>query len=180
MYLPRFALTRRRAVLAALAVGLMAAAWPLYSQWREREFRASLTSQGHYVRAMRLLYPRTGHEPFTNDMETAMHHLRVIPVDSPMHREATDLLLLLELRMDRPQDFAAIEQARFISCMAEGKAWAVEILEQTARERPCRHFLTRDGKCVFIGCSTMWSHWCAPLANPWRLFQLEALVRDRP
>ena len=27
-------------------------------------------------------------------------------------------------------------------------AWEAEVREQTARERPCRHVLTSDGKCV--------------------------------
>ena len=163
--------------MVALALGMMAAAWPLYSQWREHEFRTSLTPQGHYVRAGRLLYPSSGLEPSTNDVRAAIHHLRVIPAEAPMHREAVELIPLIELRMDRPQDFA-IEQARFLSCMARDKAREAEIQEQTARERPCRHFLTPDGKCVFIGCGTGVTQRCAPLAHYWRLAQLEALARD--
>jgi hypothetical protein len=46
-------------------------------------------------------------------MENAIHHLRAVSADSPMHRETADLLPLIELRMDRPQDFPAAEQARF-------------------------------------------------------------------
>ena len=165
----------RRAVLAVLVL-LVAAAWQLYSRWREHEFRTSFTSQQHYVRAFWLLHPRTGREPSKNDMETAIHHLKAISANSPMHREAADLLSLLELRMDRPQDFPAIEQARFLSCMARDEAWQAEIQEQTARERPCRHLLTRDGKCIFIGCTTGLTQSCAPLATPQRLNQLEVLV----
>jgi hypothetical protein len=64
-----------------------------------REFRTSLTPQGHYVRALRLLYPRTGLQPSTKDMKPATHHLRVIPADAPMHQEAAELLPLIELRL---------------------------------------------------------------------------------
>ena len=72
MHLPRFAMTRRRAVLVALvvlALGALAAAWPLYSLyslyssgglyswWDEREFswedREFSTPHAHYLRAAR-------------------------------------------------------------------------------------------------------------------------------
>ena len=52
MYLPRFALTRRRAALAVLPLGVMAAAWPLCSQWREREFRNSVAGDLPAVRRL--------------------------------------------------------------------------------------------------------------------------------
>ena len=63
MYIPRFALTRRHAALAALALGVMAAAWLLLdSKWEAYKFArrfGTLTPWEHYDRAMHLLLPRT-------------------------------------------------------------------------------------------------------------------------
>src|SRR5256885_1740960 len=78
MYLlPQFAMTRRRAVVVALAVltlGAMAAAWPLldsmweaykFARWQEREIAwfqgdgfGTLTPKVHYDWAIRLLRPQ--------------------------------------------------------------------------------------------------------------------------
>jgi hypothetical protein len=183
MHLPRFALTRRHAALAALAalafgLGVISGEWPLlYPQWREYRAHAPLQ---HYIRATELLHPRSGLAPSNSDLKAAIHHLRAITADSPMHREAAELLPLLELRMDRPQDFPAIEQARFLSCMAEAKAEDEELREQAAREHPCRQFLTRDGKCLPNSrCTTGLTQRCAPLAYAERLAQLRTLVPFR-
>jgi hypothetical protein len=126
----------------------MSAEWPLYF--------AVLTPDQHYRLAMQHLYSgNTRLAPSTRDMEAAIHHLRVIPADSPMHREAVELIPLIELKMDRLQDFPAIEQARFLSCMAGTKLATAVWQEQMARSRPCPGLLTREGKCFVGVCATM-------------------------
>jgi hypothetical protein len=201
MHIPRFAMTRNRAVLlAALVVGLIAAAWPLHSWWRqEREFRTAIDravraiqfqypqlpehefriSLEHYARAMQLLHPRSGREPSMNDMKTAIHHLRGISAESPFHKIAADMLANLELRVNRAQDFPAIEQEQFLSCMATASAKEAELQAQVAQEHPCRHLLTSDGRCVTSFCGTGLAESCAPLATRERLAQLNALARSR-
>jgi hypothetical protein len=165
MYLPRFALTRRRAVLSALALGVLAAAWPIYSRWQERESRNSVNPMQHYSLALRLLHPRSGLAPSTSDMKAAIHHLEVIPAGDSFGQWATQLLPLLRLKRDRPQDFPAAEEAKYRSCMAKAKAQEAEVQGQVARESPRRHLLTRDGRCVTVSCATGLSEACAPLAT---------------
>jgi len=220
MYLPRFALTCRHAALAALAFGVMAAAWPRldskweaykFARWQERQIAwfqgdgfATLTPWEHYDWAMRLLHPRTKKvfrpgkdtysmpwvaEPTTDDLKNAIRHLEAIPAESDVHVRAAEvlppavyeraakLLPLLRLQRDRPQDFLALEEARYRSCIAKA---TTEVYEQVARERPCRHQLTPDGKCVTSICTTGLSEACAPLAGSERLAQLEALAPSRP
>jgi hypothetical protein len=195
MYLPLFALTRRHGALAALALGVIAAACgPIYSEWQESEFR-TLTPMQHYGLALRLLYPRTQKlystgndvisrpwiaEPSTSDLKAAIHHLEAIPTGVSFGQGATELLPLLRLKRDRPQDFLSMEQARYLSCMASIRAKRAELLEQVARERPCRHLLTSDGRCITAFCGTGLDEECAPLAGSERLAQLRALLQERP
>ena len=112
MYLPRFALTRRHAALVALAFGVMAVACgPIYSEWREMEFR-SLTPMQHYFLALRLVHPETVKqfgsdvigpwiaEPSRNDLNAAIHHLEAIPADDRFGDMATRQLPLPLLRLN--------------------------------------------------------------------------------
>jgi hypothetical protein len=77
MHVSRFAMSRKRALLAALTVlafGVMAAAWPFLdskweayksARWQERQIAwfqgggfGTLTPRAHYDWAVRLLHPR--------------------------------------------------------------------------------------------------------------------------
>ena len=212
MYLPRFALTCRHAALAALAFGVMAAAWPRldskweaykFARWQERQIAwfqgdgfATLTPWEHYDWAMRLLHPRTKKvfrpgkdtysmpwvaEPTADDLKNAIRHLEAIPPDFDVFVRGAEVLPLLRLRRDQPHDYLALEEARYRSCIARFKAKRTEVLEQVARERPCRHLLTSDGRCIAIFCNTGTGlpDACAPLAGSERLAQLRALVPFR-
>ena len=187
MYRPR-----RLAALAVLILGMLGAALPLYSRWQdsqeedrfpswEKDRFPSLTPDLHYWYALRHLNSRRrdGSVANTSDLNAAILHLEAIPADAREYREAADLLALARDRRDRPEDFPAIEEARFLSCMAEKKAREAERREEVARESPCRHVLTRDGRCITVICMTGRSEQCAPLANYQRLGQLNALLRDR-
>jgi len=163
---------------------------PIYSDWRESEFR-SLTPLQHYGLALRLLHPRTEKvfwsgndfvsgpwivEPSRNDLKAAIHHLEAIPADDPFGQWATRQLPLLRLKRDRPRDFLVVEEARYRSCIARRKAHEEEEREKAAQEQPCRHLLTSDGRCVASFCETGFAQECAPLAGSERIAQLKALV----
>jgi hypothetical protein len=182
MYLPRFAMTRRHAALAALALVVMAAAW-LFARQQESQIDwfqgggfATLTPWEHYDWAMRLLLPQTKKvfgsgdsipwvaEPTTDDLENAIRHLEAIPPDSdvftrgaevlppPVYVRATKLLPLLRLRRDQPRDYLALEEARYRSCIEKAYASGTSI------------------------CTTGLPESCAPLAGSERIAQLKALV----
>jgi hypothetical protein len=180
MYLPRFALIRRHAALAALALVVMAAAWLfLDSKWFQGSGFATLTPWEHYDWAMRLLHPRTKKlfgsgdsipwvaEPTTDDLKNAIRHLEAIPPDSdaftrgaevlppPVYVRATKLLPLLRLRRDQARDYLALEEARYRSCIAEAHSGGTSI------------------------CTTGLAQRCAPLAGSDRIAQLKALVPFR-
>lgn len=116
-------------------------------------------------------------EPTTGDLKNAIRHLEAIPQDSDVFMRAAKSLPHLRLKRDRPQDFLALEESRYRSCIAKA---TTEVYEQVARERPCRHLLTSHGRCVTSVCTTGLSEACAPLAGSERLAELRALVRDRP
>jgi len=194
MHLSRFAFTRRHAALVAVALGVMAVACgPIYSEWRESEFR-SLTPMQHYFLALRLVHPRTVKqfgsgkdavvigpwiaEPSRNDLKAAIHHLEAIPADNPVAEWASRQLPLplLRLKRDRPRDFLVVEEAMYRSCIARRKALEEEEQEKIAQEHPCRHLLTSDGSCVTSFCGTGVAQECAPLAGNDRIAQLKALV----
>lgn len=190
--------------LGALVFGAMVAAWPLldskweaykYARWQERQIAwfqgdgfATLAPWVHYYWARRLLQHRTDipwiPEPSKEAVTTAIRHLEAIPPESDVYAQAAELLPLLRLKRDRPQDFPAVEEASYRSCIARSKAQEEEVREQVARERPCRHLLTSDGKCIYADLShdtadTDPRVTCAPLAGSERLAQLRALVLDR-
>jgi hypothetical protein len=184
--------------------------WEAYkfARWQERQIAwfqgdgfDTLTPAAHYYWAMRLVHPRTNKvfqigkntsvvggwiaEPSTDALKTAIRHLEAISPGSDGYLKAAEVLPFLRLKRDRPQDFPAVEQARFLSCIASFKAERTKIQEQVARERPCRHLLTRDGKCIPFDFShdtpdTAIEVVCAPVAGSERLAQLKALVQDAP
>jgi len=174
---------------------MLVAALPLYSRWQdsrsaeeedripswEKDRFPSLTPGLHYWYALGHLNPRRrgGVVANTSDLNAAILHLEAIPADSREYAEAADLLALARERRDQPQDFPAVEEAWFLRCIAADEAKRAEIQEQVAREQPCRHTLTSDGRCVTWICTTGRSERCAPLANRQRIAQLNALLRGR-
>jgi len=103
-------------------------------------------------------------EPSTEALKTAIRHLEAIPPESDVYAQAAELLPLLRLKRDRPQDFPAVEQAKFLSCVAKDKAREAELQEQGIVD--LRHD-TRD---------TALEVECAPLAGSDRIAHLKALV----
>ena len=165
-------MTRRRAVLVALAVlalGAMATAWPLYSWWEDsREFRA-LTPSQHYARAFEVFVARSGRERITaRDVKVAIHHLEAIPAGTEFRGHAwtaEEMVPLLRLLRDRPQDFPVAADAMFWSCMARLEA----AQEEEDQKPPCRGFVDpKTGKCVIRGrCGFGFVEECAPLRPVW-------------
>ena len=150
--------------------------------WFQGDGFDTLTPWEHYDWAMRLLLPRTKKlfgsgkdavyapwvaEPTTDDLENAIRHLEAIPQDSdvfmrgaevlppPVYVRATGLLPLLRLKRDRPQDYLALEEATYRSCIAKAYASAPSI------------------------CTVGLPESCAPLAGSERIAQLRALVPFR-
>jgi hypothetical protein len=170
--------------------------------WFQGDGFGTLTPWEHYDWAMRLLLPRTKKvfrsgndtysmpwvaEPSTDELNNAIRHLEAIPPDSdlfmrgeevlppPVYVRATKLLPLLRLKRDRPQDYLALEEATYRSCIARRKALEEEEQEKAAKEHPCRHSLTSDRGCVASFCEFGLAQGCAPLAGSERLAQLKAL-----
>jgi hypothetical protein len=175
MSLPRFAMTLRSSVLAALTIGVIAAVWLLDSRHREVEFRNTLTPGQHYAHALWLCHHRSGLAPSASDLKAAIHHLEVIPAQSPVHPQAADLLPRLRVWRDRPQDFPAEEVSRFRSCVAK-----VEADEQVEAQKSGNcSFRTRNGKCVVDICGNYLVQECAALVTRDRAFQLLSLKDPR-
>jgi hypothetical protein len=148
-----------------------------FARWQERQIAwfqgdgfATLTPRAHYDWALRLLHPRTekifrlGKDtisgpwidtPSTDALKNAIRHLEAIPAESDVYLRAEALLPLVRLKRDRPQDFPAVEEARYRGCMAKAHASATSI------------------------CGTGLDEECAPLAGSERLAELRALVQDR-
>ena len=49
------------------------------------------------------------------DLNAVIHHLEVIPDDSPPYAQAADLLSLLRIQRDRPRDSEIAERAKYIA-----------------------------------------------------------------
>lgn len=159
MYLPRFSFTRRRAVFVALALGVMAAAWLRLLLPRTRKLFGS---------GKDAVYAPWIGEPSTDDLKNAIRHLEAIPQDSdvfmrgaevlppPVYVRATKLLPLLRLKRDRPQDYLALEEATYRSCIAKAYASPAPSI-----------------------CTVGLPESCAPLASSERLAQLRTLVLFR-
>jgi hypothetical protein len=172
-------LSRRTAILVMLVLGVSAATCILYRQRREREFRLSLTSAQHYIYAVWLCTPRSGLPPSASDVKAAIHHLEVIPAESPAHPMATDLLPLVRVLRDRPQDFAAEEHASFQRCVARIRAQEIEMQAESLK-RPCPGIMREDGKCIIVGCDYGLIRQCAPLARAQHFSQVLAGLLDPP
>ena len=167
-----------RTALIAFTFTVIAVTWPVFSRWREHQFRNSLTPWQHYDQAMRLCRAHTQSnygQCSKDDLNALIHHLEVIPEDSPPFAQATDLLSLLRIQRDRPQDFEIAERSRFQKCMARVKAQG----EVEARMRPCPGVVDPlSGQCIIIRCGNTLRDACAPFATNERYAQLEASLSD--
>ena len=176
--------------IALIAFGLIfiAVAWPPVARWREGRFVNSLTPREHYIRAILLCRgnQRSPRRCSKGDLKTVIHHLEAIPKDSRNYEDVADMLPLLRIQRDRPQDFDAAERAKFQECKTEVnaeiekfKAWLKVRQELEAPMRPCPGFIERDGRCVVMRCATwLYRRNCAPFASAQRYAELETPLSD--
>jgi hypothetical protein len=198
MYLPRFAMTGRRAALAALALVVMAAAWPLlHSKWEEYKFArqqerqiawfqgsgfATLTPWEHYDWAMRLLHPRTK-KLFGSGKDTYS-----IPwVAEPTTDDLKNAIRHLEAIP--PDSDAFTRGAEVLPPPVYVRATKLVPLLRLRRDQPRDYLALEEAtyrSCTTQAhasgtsiCTTGLPEACAPLAGSDRIAQLKALVPFR-